>query len=78
MGADVDAEDDFPVLDLRVAVAQIHAALADRFHLGAEQRHACFEYLEDVEDVIVVKGFEIFGDVRSRPVSSCRAAQRPA
>src|SRR6185312_1000713 len=59
--ADVDVvEEDLAVLDAREAVAEVHAAFADRFHLGAEQDEAGFEGLEQME---VVKGLPVLGDV---------------
>ena len=55
--------EDFPVLHLRVAVAQIHAPLANRLHLGAEQRDAG---LERLEHVVVVERLAVLGDVLLR------------
>ena len=43
--------------------AQVDGALADRLHLGAEQRHTRFP---GVEDVVVVKRLAVLGDVLLR------------
>ena len=61
VGLDVHVVDeDFAVLHLRVAVAQVHAPFADRLHFGAEQRDAG---LERLEDVVVVERLPVLGDV---------------
>ena len=59
---DVDVvEKHFAVFDAGEAVAQVHASFANRLDLGAEQHQPRLEALEQVE---VVKGFPVFGDVR--------------
>src|SRR5258705_11431801 len=47
---------DLAVLRARVAVAEVHASLPNRLHLGAEQRDTRFPRLEDV---IVVAGLAV-------------------
>ena len=42
-----------------VAVAQVDAAFADRLHLGAEQRHSRFPF---IEDVVVVQRLAVVRD----------------
>ena len=48
-----------PLIDAAVAVAQVHAAFADRFHLGPEQHHT---RLEGLENVIVVERLPVLRD----------------
>ena len=55
--------EDFPILHLRVAVAQVHTTLPDRFHLGAKQRDAG---LERLDDVVVVVRLAVLRDVLLR------------
>ena len=65
--ADVDVvEEHLAVLDARETVAQVDASLANRLHLGPEQRHAGLERLEEVE---VVKRLAVLGDVRLRELA---------
>src|SRR5581483_6135032 len=60
VGADVDVvEKDLAVLEACEAVAQIHAALADRFHLGAQQHDPRFERFEEV---VIVERLSVLGD----------------
>src|SRR5688572_11936877 len=60
VGADVDVHHPhLAVLDARVAVAQVHAALANRLHLGPEKRDA---RLPRVENVVIVPRLPVFGD----------------
>src|SRR5712692_200622 len=60
--ADVHVVDEhFAVLDAGEAVAQVHAALADRLHLGPEQNQPG---LERLEEMVVVRRLAVLGDVR--------------
>jgi len=62
--ADVDVvEKNLAVFDACEAVAQVHAALANRFHLGAEQHDAGLEGFQQVE---VVERLAVFGDALLR------------
>ena len=49
-------EEDLAGFDAAVAVLEVDAPLADRLHLGAEQRNAG---LERLEEVIVVAGLAV-------------------
>src|SRR5207302_10572510 len=60
VGADVDVvEKHFAALDASEAVAEVHAALADRFDLGPQQDDAGLERLEEME---IVERLPILGD----------------
>jgi hypothetical protein len=58
---DVDVIDpDFAVLHPRETVPQVRTAFTNRLHFGPDEGDTS---LEGLDDVVVVKGLAVFGDV---------------